>query len=246
MAAAEDLTDVLARRIAAIVDPNMRIAYLRFTVLEIPAQEVAELLIVTHALAEARSPKHETLLSCLSLALSDEACHALRESVARLLDAQHQQALARSLRRDVANEEDDAVRVPDFGFGRQVTLGERKSLARTHDRELIARVLRDPHPHVIRILLHNPSLIEMDVLRLCARRPVASEALREVFQSARWIVRYPIKVALILNPYTPLDIALQLAPLMHEQDLKRVLEASDLPSELHEACRRRTDQGVVH
>jgi hypothetical protein len=246
MAVAQDLTEVLARRIGSIVDPSVRTAYLRFTLLELPPQEVAELLVVTHALAEARSSRHATLLACLSLALSDPACQALRESVARILDAQHQTDLSRSLRRNDLGDEDDSMRVPDFGLGRPVTLGERKSLARKHDRELIARVLRDPHPHVIRILLHNPSLIESDVMRLCAMRPVSAEALREVFQSARWIVRYPIKLALALNPYTPLDIALQLAPHLHDQDLQRVLEAADLPRELHDACRRRTVASVVH
>ena len=54
--------------------------------------------------------------------------------------------------------------------GRPLTLGERKSLARTHDRSLIQRVVRDPHPDVIRILLDNPSLTEEDVGRVCAQR----------------------------------------------------------------------------
>jgi hypothetical protein len=136
-------------------------------------------------------------------------------------------------------EDEDALRVPDFGMGRPVTLGERKSLARRHDRELIARVIRDPHPDVMRILLGNPRLTEPDVLRLCARRPVATEVLREVYRCARWIVCYPIKLALVMNPHTPVDVSLQLLPLLHEQDLKRVREAADLPPELHAACHER-------
>lgn len=246
MSSAEEQTEALAKRIAGILDGNLRTAYLRFTLLGMAPQLVADLLVVTRAHAEARSPRHASLLSCLSLALSDEACGPLRRTVSALLEARQQHGLARSLRRDTVEEEEDALRVPDFGFGRAVTLGERKSLARRRDRELIARVLRDPHPHVIRILLLNPCLTESDVLRLCARRPVAGDALREVFQSARWIVRYPIKVALVLNPYTPLDVALQLAPLLHAQDLRRVLEASDLDSELHAACSRRAEHGELH
>jgi hypothetical protein len=42
-----------------------------------------------------------------------------------------------------------------------------------------------------------------------------------------------------MNPYAPLDVSLQLLPLLHEQDLKRVLEAADLPPELHAACNER-------
>ena len=246
MPSAEEQTELLARRITRILDGAMRTAYVRHTLLTIGASETAELLIVAHANAEARSPLHSSLLACLWMALADETCAELRLQVASVLDAQHQPALARSLRQDSVTEEEDALRVPDFGLGRAITLGERKSLARKHDRELIARVLRDPDASVIRILLHNPGLIENDVLLLCARRPVAVEVLREVFRSARWFVRYPIKLALILNPYTPLDVALQIAPLIHDQDLRRVLEAADLPQQVHEACRRRMEEPSLH
>jgi hypothetical protein len=240
MAGIPDQAEVLARRVAGIADASMRSAYLRFTLLAMPPTEVAELLVAVHAYAEAKSPRHMTLLPALSLALADPACAALRSAVAEVLRAREQRQLARALCQERTAEEEDALHVPDFGLGRPVTLGERKSLARRNDRDWIARVIRDPHPHVLRILLSNPLVTETDVVRLCARRPVASEVLREVFLSARWIVHYPIKVALALNPYTPLDVSLLLAPLLRGQDLKRILKAADLPAELHEACRRRT------
>jgi hypothetical protein len=246
VASAEEQTEQLARRITSIVDAHVRTAYLRHVLLAMPAGEVADLLTVARAHAEARNPRHTTLLETLSLALAHDSCVGLRSSVAALLTARDQPSLARSLCQERTAEEHDALRVPDFGMGRPVTLGERKSLARRHDRAWIARVIRDPDPQVMRILLQNPRLIESDVLRLCARRPVASDALRKVFQCPRWIVRYPIKVALALNPYTPLDIALQLVPLLHEQDIKRLLEASDLPDELHAACKQGTDPEHLH
>jgi hypothetical protein len=243
---AEEQTEQLARRIMGMLDANVRTAYLRHTLLTMPAGEVADLLTVARAHAEARSPRHTRLLENMSLALAHESCASLRSSVAALLMARDQPSLARSLCQERSEEEEDALRVPDFGMGRPVTLGERKSLARRHDRGWIARVIRDPHPQVMRILLQNPRLIESDVLRLCARRPVASDVLREVFQCARWIVRYPIKVALALNPYTPLDVALQLVPLLHEQDIKRMLEAADLSAELHAACKNSGDPSRLH
>lgn len=239
MPSAEERTELLARRILGILDAQMRTAYVRHTVLSMDPHEVADLLIIARAYADARQHRYDALLSCLSLALAHESCRDLRLVVAAVLVERQEPGLARSLRQEGAAEDEDALRVPDFGMGRPVTLGERKSLARRNDRELLTRVLRDPHPDVMRILLGNPRLTEADVLRLCARRPVASDVLREVFRNARWIVRYPIKVALTLNPYTPLDIGLQLIPLLHDQDLKRVLEAADLAPELQAACRQR-------
>jgi hypothetical protein len=130
--------------------------------------------------------------------------------------------------------------VPDFGKGRVLALGERKALARRQNRDLIARVLRDPHPDVIRILLGNPGVTEDDIVRLCAQRPVASDVLREVFKNPRWLVRYKVKLALTLNPYAPLDVTLQLAPHLTAPDQRRVIAAADVPELLREACARMT------
>jgi hypothetical protein len=243
---AEEQTERLVRRIACIVDATVRTAYLRHILLEMLPGDVADLLVVARAHAEARSPRHAALLETLSLALAHESCTTLRQAISAVLQARDQPSLARSLSQERSEDGKDALRVPDFGMGRPVTLGERKSLARRNDREWITRVVRDPHPEVMRILLLNPRLTETDVVRLCARRPVASDALREVFQCPRWITRYAIKVTLVLNPYTPLDIALQLIPLLHEQDRKRVLQAADLAPELHAACNGCADPGPLH
>ena len=55
--------------------------------------------------------------------------------------------------------------------GRPLTLGERKSLAKKPDRDLLERLLADPHPDFIRGVLRNPRLTEDDVVRFVARVP---------------------------------------------------------------------------
>lgn len=249
MPSAQAEFDALARSVVSIADQALRASYVRHTLLNMRPEQVADLFTVAMARAEGRRPSHTEVLQALSLALADELCDALREAVRGVLDAREQPMLARALQRVSVNEDGETQRVPDFGKGRTLTLGERKSLARRSDRNLLARVLRDPHPHVIRILLGNPTLTENDVVRLCARRPISTEVLREVFKSARWIVRYPIKLALSLNPYTPLDIALQLAPHLQSQDLRRLLAAEELDVLLREAVRRmvgKTESTVLH
>ena len=249
MSSAEAEFDALARSVSSMADHGLRVSYVRYTLLARRPEQVADLFTVAMWGTEGRQPAHAGLLQAISLALADEACDGLRQAVGAVLDARQQPSLARALTREAVDEDAETQRIPDFGKGRTLTLGERKSLARRNDRELIARCLRDPHPHVMRILLANPVLTESDVMRLCARRPVSTEVLREAFRSARWIVRYPIKVALALNPYTPLDISLQLAPHLQARDLKRLLAAEDLHEELREACRRltgRTESTVLH
>jgi hypothetical protein len=106
--------------------------------------------------------------------------------------------------------------------GRPLTLGERKSLARTHDRAQIVLLLRDPHPAVVAILLDNPHLVEADVVRIAAARPAVPASLARLAAHPRWSVRHPVKRALVLNPSTPLADAIRIATTLHGQELREL------------------------
>lgn len=242
MGSAEVDALALAQRLAGIRDTDMRASYVRHRLTGMPAAEVAQLLLLTMSAAEARDVRHLDLLQSMSLALADQDCEDLRARVAEALRARDQFILALALCEAPENEDPRTTQVPDFGVGRPLSLGERKSLARRNDPELIQRVLRDPNADVIRILLGNPGLTEHHIVHLCARRPIAGSVLREVFRCARWIVRYRVKLTIMLNPHTPLDICLQLAPMLNRRDLARVLDSPDLPTTLREACRRMSEQ----
>ena len=102
--------------------------------------------------------------------------------------------------RALPDSEASEPRVPEYVKGRTLTLGERKSLARRPDRAAIDRLLRDPHPVVIRRLLENPRVTEDDVVRLAARRPGQPEVLAEIARTPAWLHRARVRLALILNP----------------------------------------------
>src|SRR5262249_15019945 len=106
--------------------------------------------------------------------------------------------------------------------GKPLTLGERKQLARGARRELLDRLLRDPDPQVIRLLLGNPRLTEPDVVVIASRRPTHRDIQREVFASRRWIAGYRVKRTLVLNPWTPTDLAIRLLTFLTEPDLRLV------------------------
>ncbi len=103
-----------------------------------------------------------------------------------------------------------------------ITLGERKSLARSSqiERDLLDRLLRDTDPTVLTLLLGNPRVTVPDVVRLAARRPTSAGMQRVIFHSERFVARYPVKRALAFNPYTPSDLAARLVPLLNRVDLK--------------------------
>ncbi len=237
----------LAQRIESIADPSIRVRYLRSVIEAMSPADVADLVTFAVHGAEARDGTQGALLLALCLAMAAEECAPLRDEVVRAALERGQLATAALLSPGRgAREADEPLAVPDFGVGRPLALGERKSLARRRDRDLLARVLRDPHPDVIRILLDNPALTEDDVVRLCARRPVAPEVLREVFRSTRWIVRYGVRRAIVQNPFAPLDVALQLAVHLNAKDARIIARAAELPVLLRDTCRRVAGISTIH
>ena len=106
--------------------------------------------------------------------------------------------------------------------GRPLTLGERKALARTHRRDELRLLLRDPHPAVVAILLDNPHVTEADIVTVAALRPAAPEALAKIAAHPRWSLRHAVKRALVLNPATPLADAIRLATTLRPHELAEI------------------------
>jgi hypothetical protein len=118
-----------------------------------------------------------------------------------------------------------------------VTLGERKSLARGRRRDVLDRLLRDPDESVLRILLGNPRLTESDVIGLAARRPTSAAAQRAIFRSERFSCRHGVRRALVLNPFTPSDLATRLVGLLPNPDLRVVAADATLAEPVRRAAR---------
>lgn len=113
--------------------------------------------------------------------------------------------------------------------GRPLSLGERKALARSARRDYLVPLLRDPHPDVVAILLDNPHLTEPDVVTVAALRPAVPASLEMVAGHPRWAVRYAVKRAVVLNPYTPPHIAVRLATTLRQADLLEIARDQHLP-----------------
>ena len=116
------------------------------------------------------------------------------------------------------------------------SLGWRKKLARGNDRMKLDRLVFDQNPAVTRLLLDNPRIVERDVVRIAAMRPTNPDCLVAVFQSRKWRSRYPVKVALACNPYSPIDVALACLPQLMRQNLRYVAENEKLAAELRQAA----------
>ena len=98
------------------------------------------------------------------------------------------------------------------------------------------RLLRDPHPDVIRQVLANPRLTEDDLLPLAARRPVRPDVLTEIARSTRWSHRPRIRMALVLNPDTPLGVAAPIVSLLLSHELRLVATSPTVAPGVRALC----------
>ena len=226
----------------AIPDAALRSAYMRSLLLRAEVADIAAVLDFVCARAEQAEQAAREALVALVDALNHEACaHAVQLLREEALGVPHL-ALERLVRqpvavagpRDVGKPEDD--RIPDYGKGRPLTLGERKSLARKPDREMMDRLLRDPHPDVIRTVLANPKVVEEDVLAVAARRPCRPDVLTEIARQPRWAHRPRIRMALVLNPDTPIEIAAPVAGLLMRHELRLVATSPTVAPAVRALC----------
>lgn len=128
--------------------------------------------------------------------------------------------------------EDDLGTVDNLGM-EDLPLGVKKSFAKKIDKRTINKLLHEQDPSVIEILLQNPSIVEHDVLKIVTKRPTSHRVIKQVFLQRKWIARYTIKRAIVLNPYSPPCISIALLPFLQRLHLEEVAEDRSL----HEVVR---------
>jgi hypothetical protein len=230
----------LIRTTLALPDASLRAAFVRSSLVSGDLPKIAAVLDVVCERAEQAEELPREALVAIVDALTHEACSDVVQRLREEAVGVPHLALERLLRqplsdgREVAKPEDD--RVPDYGKGRPLTLGERKSLARKPDRFMTERLLRDPHPDVIRMVLANPRVVEEDVLALASRRPCRPDVLTEIARQPRWAHRPRIRRALVLNPDTPLEVAAPIVGLLMRHELRLVATSTTVSPSVRVLC----------
>lgn len=243
--------DVFAERLMRVVTSletqALRMAFLRERLrATTPASAASAMDAVCRNVARSDGAAQEVLLAFTGL-LQEPDLQPWLATLRQCAEERGLQALARHLAmpdrlRKVLPSgavADDERRVPDYGRGRILTLGERKTLARRPSRRMFDKLLSDPHPSVIQNLLNNSVTTEDDVVRLAAKRPLRAEIMSEIARHPRWNVRRRVRLALVLNPGCPPELGVPLVGLLIRPELKMVLRLTDVHPEIRRAASER-------
>jgi len=107
-------------------------------------------------------------------------------------------------------------------------LGDRITLARLATPALLSSLLAATERRVADSALVNPRLREDDLVIALRREAVAPALVEAAAGSPRWASNYAVRLALVLQPRTPLPLALQQISSLVPRDLRRVADEPGL------------------
>jgi hypothetical protein len=87
-------------------------------------------------------------------------------------------------------------------------------------------------------VLHNPRLTTEEVLAMAKNRSLHGELLRLIAGQRDWVRQYSIRVALVLNPKTPLQMSLSLLPGINDRDVRLIAKSRNVPTVVQSQARR--------
>ncbi len=134
-------------------------------------------------------------------------------------------------KRDKHNDSKRAERLIALPL-KDMTLGARRSLARTAQGQQLKLLLGDPDPAVIHNLLNNPRMTRSDVLVICAKRPTLPAPLMTVLRSEKWGGMPWVRLSLARNPHLPVSAGVVLLPCLTEAVLNEIIADATLPAML--------------
>jgi hypothetical protein len=137
-----------------------------------------------------------------------------------------------------AEPQDEEDRANLISRIQRMTVSERIKLALLGNKEVRTILIRDPVKSVQVAVIQNPRITETEVERIAASRNVDEEVLRLILKNRNWTKLYPVKVALVKNPKTPIKESLRLLSHLRERELKEVAASKNLPNPVIVAAKK--------
>jgi hypothetical protein len=126
----------------------------------------------------------------------------------------------------------------------ELSLGERVALARRASRGLIGPLIDTREGPVLRGLLGNTRLVEMEAVRMASCACRSADLFRYLAGHPKWSLRRSVRLALLRNPRTPVAVALRLVEKLSPRDLRELAKDVKVPRIVRVGADRRLGRGT--
>jgi len=117
-------------------------------------------------------------------------------------------------------------------------VAEKVRLALMGDKEARGLLARESNKLILSCLLQNPRITETEILTIARGKSIPDEILLSITKKKEWMKRYPVRLAVVQNPKTPLPVALKLLATVRDADLRKVGRSRDVSGHLSAGARR--------
>jgi hypothetical protein len=83
---------------------------------------------------------------------------------------------------------------------------------------------------IVTAVLRSPKLTESEILQFVKERNTPQDIISAICKNRTWLKTYQIKLALVINPKTPLPKAIQFLDHLHDKDLQALARNKNVPS----------------
>lgn len=119
-----------------------------------------------------------------------------------------------------------------------MTVSQKVALAMKGNKEARGLLIRDSNKLVACAVMRNPRITENEVLGAANSRNIKEEVIRLIIENKEWMKTYPMKLAVVQNPKTPLGVSMKFLGYIYDKDLKMLSQSKNIPSALVTAARR--------
>jgi len=121
---------------------------------------------------------------------------------------------------------------------RQLPLPVRLRLSRGAPRGLRQILVRDTNALVALSVIANNPLSDQEVEQICRNRSVCEDVLVAISRRREFMRKYPIVLALVANPRTPIANAMKMIPMLGLRDLRNLAKDKNISEVVRRAANR--------
>lgn len=119
-----------------------------------------------------------------------------------------------------------------------MSVGHKIKLAYLGNKESRSILIRDKNKVVAGAVVKSGRLSDQEVASYAGNKNLDGDVLREIAMNREFTRKYPVKVALVNNPKTPVSVAVGFVGSMQKKDLMMLTRNRNVPSVVTEAAQR--------
>lgn len=127
----------------------------------------------------------------------------------------------------------------------QMSVSQKIRLSLVGDANARKLLIRDPKKMVSLAVLKSPRLTDGEVRMFAQNKALAEEILTQICRNRSWTRDYGIRKSLVLNPKTPMPLAMGFLRTLNAKDIKEVSKSREVSGVIARTAKRILDQAEM-